>query len=721
MLTKAGSKLLDFGLAKLRATAGPISMSGMSQLATRAPETAHGTILGTVQYMAPEQVEGKDVDARTDIWALGAVIYEMVTGRRPFTGDSAASVIGAILKDEPPPMSARQPLAPPALDRVVSACLAKDADERWQSSHDVRLELLSIRPQGPVVHEAPRSLARWLLRTAGALALLALGAIGMWAVRGGSSPDGLRIQHATRLTNETGFSEWPTWSPDGKLFAYSSNRTGNFEIHVRRVDAGEDVNVSRNDAEDVQPAFSPDGTSIAFVSTRSSRTGLIKVGTFLGFDTRTYGGDIWLTPALGGQPRRLAADGNFPVWHPNGGRVVYVTGTENQRTILEVSVEGGQPTSVLLATASRWEIIRLGYAPNARWITFETSNRDVFVMPARGGNPVLLFRGSSHVWDPNASRIHYVNHEAGGGTRLETAELDESADSVTTVRTAVAGVSTGTLKELAIAGDARHILAVGFDESLNLSRVPLTADGTSVAGPEEQLSHGQVRDRFPSVSPDNSRIAVGSNRIGENLLWVLDLSSRQWSRVLQTNNANIRVSQGCWAKDGQHLAVVRHLEDSKLGFLYIALDGSSAEELRPPQEALSGNFSCAFSPDGYRIIYPHNAGPFSQLFVFDMRTRTEQQLTTSPSHRYQGAWSPDGQWVAFSANTGGSVQVWRRMLYETIQIISDGSVVCPRCELLRLHAGAAATRRWRRHREADRRRSCRKAHGIPVAERCAWI
>ena len=238
-------------------------------------------------------------------------------------------------------------------------------------------------------------------RTAGALALLALGAIGMWAVRGGSSLDGLRIQHATRLTNETGFSEWPTWSPDGKLFAYSSNRTGNFEIHVRRVDAGEDVNVSRNDAEDVQPAFSPDGTSIAFVSTRSSRTGLIKVGTFLGFDTRTYGGDIWLTPALGGQPRRLAADGNFPVWHPNGGRVVYVTGTENQRTILEVSVEGGQPTSVLPATASRWEIIRLGYAPNARWITFETSNRDVFVMPARGGNPVLLFRGSSHVWDPS--------------------------------------------------------------------------------------------------------------------------------------------------------------------------------------------------------------------------------------------------------------------------------------------------------------------------------
>ena len=213
-------------------------------------------------------------------------------------------------------------------------------------------------------------------------------------MRGGPHWTARGFRHATRLTNETGFSEWPTWSPDGKLFAYSSNRDGNFEIHVRRVDAGEDVNVSRNAADDVQPAFSPDGTSIAFVSTRSSRTGLIKVGTFIGFDTRTYGGDIWLTPALGGQPRRLAPDGNFPVWHPNGGRVVYVTGTENQRTILEVSVDGGQPTSVLPATASRWEIIRLAYAPNARWITFETSNRDVFVMPARGGNPSCSFAGA---------------------------------------------------------------------------------------------------------------------------------------------------------------------------------------------------------------------------------------------------------------------------------------------------------------------------------------
>ena len=136
MLTRTGSKLLDFGLAKLRAPNGPISMSGMARLETTL-ETVQGTILGTVQYMAPEQVEGKDADPRSDIWALGAVIYEMTTGTRPFAGDTPASVIGAILKDTPASISTRQPLAPRALNDVVERCLAKDPDERWQSIADV--------------------------------------------------------------------------------------------------------------------------------------------------------------------------------------------------------------------------------------------------------------------------------------------------------------------------------------------------------------------------------------------------------------------------------------------------------------------------------------------------------------------------------------------------------------------------------------------------------
>ena len=135
MLTKSGAKLLDFGLAKLGATPAS-ALAGVSALPTREGLTAHGTILGTFQYMAPEQVEGKDADARTDIFAFGAVVYEMVTGKKAFEGKSQASLIGAILKDDPPPITTNAPLASPLLNHIVKRCLAKEADDRWQSARD---------------------------------------------------------------------------------------------------------------------------------------------------------------------------------------------------------------------------------------------------------------------------------------------------------------------------------------------------------------------------------------------------------------------------------------------------------------------------------------------------------------------------------------------------------------------------------------------------------
>ena len=208
-------------------------MSGMTRLATRAPETAHGTILGTVQYMAPEQVEGKDVDARSDIWALGAVIYEMVTGTRPFQGDTPASVIGAILKDDPPPVSSRQPLTPAMLDRVVARCFEKDPDSRWQSAADLLL-MLKWGSDGAQVSTAavPRrssgGLRVWLpLAVAGVLLFGVLTLLpGWWAHRGESPPDLLQL--SVLPPPGTTFSSPPASivapqiaiSPDGRQVAF---------------------------------------------------------------------------------------------------------------------------------------------------------------------------------------------------------------------------------------------------------------------------------------------------------------------------------------------------------------------------------------------------------------------------------------------------------------------------------------------------------------------
>jgi eukaryotic-like serine/threonine-protein kinase len=165
MLTKSGAKLLDFGLAKLRAPEAPVpSASELSALATgEKPLTAEGSIVGTFQYMAPEQLEGKEPDARADLFSLGAVLYEMATGLRAFKGKTQASLIGAILASEPLPISSLQPLTPLALDRMVAACLAKDPDERWQSAHDLLKELKWIQ-EGPLGVAMASPGSRWRLR-----------------------------------------------------------------------------------------------------------------------------------------------------------------------------------------------------------------------------------------------------------------------------------------------------------------------------------------------------------------------------------------------------------------------------------------------------------------------------------------------------------------------------------------------------------------------------
>ena len=189
------------------------------------------------------------------------------------------------------------------------------------------------------------------------------------------------------------------------------------------------MNITNDPGQDIQPAFSPDGASIAFVSTRSSRTGMIKVGPYIGFEYRTYGGDIWVAPALGGPARRLAQDGNFPVWSADGHKIAYVSGFDDHRSILEVSVEGGTPKPVLASADSTWEIIKFQYSPGANWFVFETWDQHLMLISSARGAPAPreLLRGSSPVWDASGKRLYYVTPEKLGGTVIQSIEFDEAS------------------------------------------------------------------------------------------------------------------------------------------------------------------------------------------------------------------------------------------------------------------------------------------------------
>jgi len=661
--TKTGRvKILDFGLAKLT---HPDELAEDARALTLTHGSTPGVVLGTVGYMSTEQVRGKPLDSRSDIFSFGVILYEMLSGKNFFQRGTTADTFSALLKEDVPELVPSVQGVSPALDRVVRRTLEKEPADRFQSVRDLGFALQAVTGSGASSSaEIPQVLpgtvgARhgWSRLALVAAACFLVGGAATWlALQVGRSSrgDATVVTQVSRLTHELGLSEWPTWSPDGSLLAFSSNRSGNYEIYVRRIEGGQEVNITNDPGQDIQPAFSPDGTSIAFVSTRSSRTGLIKTAPPSGFEFRTLGGDIWLAPALGGPARRLAQDGNYPVWSLDGKKIAYVSGVENHRSILEVPDEGGAPHPVLSIADSRWEIIRLLYSPHGRWFLFETDDGRLFLMPASGGSPKEILRGSSPAWDPSGKHLYYTTQEKLGGTGVQSVEIDESSGRILGPPQSL-GVMTGVLCDLAMSRNGRELAVSERQESLNLTRLPLVAGGGVPAGPEEQLNPGEVRDHYPAFSPDELRIAFGDNRLRNEEVWILDLASRHRER-LRIPKADLGVNIPFWSPDGRQLAVTRFQPDGSGSLWIAAVDGSSAEQVVAPKPALRG---APFSPDGRNLLYAYSKDGFLQLFIMDITNRQEHQLTSSASDKYDPIWSPDGQWVVYSSNQGGNLQIWR--------------------------------------------------------------
>src|SRR6202049_4649427 len=275
MLTKSGTKLLDFGLAKLKQEAAPANVQ-LSELPTADdPLTAKGTIVGTLQYMAPEQLEGKEVDSRTDIFAFGAVVYEMATGKRAFEGKTQASLIAAILEKEPPTMSSLQPMTPPALGRVVKRCLAKDPDDRWQTARDLEVELKWIAEGGSQAGVWPPTTATKGIRAIGrrvsilsvvVLLLAAITSLATWNLKP-SPPQPVQRFTITLPSDQqlAGLENGPAvaLSPDGTHLAYVARQGSTQQIYLRALDNLEARPIPGTEGA-VDSFFSPDGQWVGF-------------------------------------------------------------------------------------------------------------------------------------------------------------------------------------------------------------------------------------------------------------------------------------------------------------------------------------------------------------------------------------------------------------------------------------------------------------------------
>jgi eukaryotic-like serine/threonine-protein kinase len=346
MITRNGVKLLDFGLAKLR-QAGAATGQLLTQATATEPLTAAGTILGTLHYMAPEQLEGKEADARADIFALGTVLYEMLTGRKAFEGSSAASVISAVMSGPPKAIASLQPLTPPALERVVTACLAKDPDDRWQNAADVARQLRWIA-EGPV---ETRSQGEGIaaLRRAGVPFWKVAAAILIFLIGAGisylllKSPPGLKEVNRFKLVlpadaqlaqpRDLPFGSDRTSlaiSPDGRRIAYIAVNKSTRKIYVRQLDEFEFRPLSGTEGAS-DPFFKPDGEWLGFYS-----DGKLKKVAFRGGSVTVICGDVPFT-FLGGS------------WHKEGW-ILYST---SDGRVMKVA-EGSPPQDVVPTEHRKW-------------------------------------------------------------------------------------------------------------------------------------------------------------------------------------------------------------------------------------------------------------------------------------------------------------------------------------------------------------------------------
>jgi Tol biopolymer transport system component/predicted Ser/Thr protein kinase len=466
MVTGDGVKVLDFGLAKL--TEAPFAgEDGTTLERGEVALTEERVILGTLAYMSPEQAAGRPVDARSDVFAFGVVLYEMLTGRHPFRRKTTLETLSAIREGEPEAPTRLVPGLPPEAERAALRCLRKDPARRWQSLSDLAAVLQDLKEDSEsgrtVVVGGARPRAgtrRGVLLAAGAVLLLAVGVAGFFLLRR-PSPEEPAPLELSRLTYDGGADLTPAISPDGKLVAYASDRDGDGQLNiwVRHIAQPQPARLTDDPADDWQPSFAPDGSRIAFRSERD-------------------GGGIYLVNVLGGAARRLASGGMYPRFSPDGTRVLYMDDLDFppmglQRMFL-VSVDGGEPRPVV-----------------------------------PGFGAAGLPRGIGPLWSPDGKRVLFA-----GGSLQKPGKLDWWVAPVEGEEP----VSTGAWESLLLPidmvqfpcawlpGGQMLFLAGSTLEGFNLYTASLS-DAGRVEGPPHRLTAGPGLSLMPSVAGDG-RIAL---------------------------------------------------------------------------------------------------------------------------------------------------------------------------------------------------------------------
>jgi Tol biopolymer transport system component/predicted Ser/Thr protein kinase len=662
MVTRNGHvKVMDFGLAKLvEKRVAPLLASGLATVSDSAPArptagTGTGVILGTVSYMSPEQAQGNPVDHRTDVFSLGLVLYECLTGTRPFSGKSAVDTLHAIINDEPLPAVERNPRVPSEATAILERALAKDPAERYQHAADLALDLRRAKraAESGLSGVGSRAVALQPVRprplpwVAGALVLAGLVAGAWYLGRSGARPagPGLADVTLTQLTSEPGYEGEPTFSPDGETIAYVSDRTGNFEIFLKQVSGGPDVNVTNSPADDVQPAFSPDGKQIAFVSTRESSTHL----TYENFGVPPTGGDIWVMPALGGNPRRIAELGNFPSWSADGSSLVFTGGGAYNKAIYRVSADGGEPREIPVQVSTGMTgrfLIYPSLSPDGKWLLLQANPNQVVVVPGGGGEARLLAVGRRPVWASDGRSIVYSTAVPGKNSSLWRLPFPtEKGASEGRGEPLTVGITPNT--QATISGDQKQIAFTALEQTFNLETLPFDAEAGRVTGEATELTAGRNDIQWKTFSPDSRSVVFGK----DGRIYRLD---RGQTAYPLTTDPSFVDAQPRWSPDGRSVAFERApaAERAKIDLWVMAADGAG------PRRLIEKGRAASWMPDNRGIVYCSTADKY--LYLFDLVSRRSRKVTDETTMAPLNTVSPDGKWVVYQSSAEIAITIRAR-------------------------------------------------------------
>ena len=651
-------KVLDFGLAKLIESS--ITDASRSDAVDEDREerpcsdehkevsnglnTESGLLMGTLPYMSPEQLNAERLDTRTDIFSLGVVLYEMVTGHSPFYKEKTADVVAAILQKDSPPLSKRLLDSPTDLERIIAKAMQKDRGERYQSMQEL---LIDLRNRGKTGAGAVRS--RWRV-VWGLVALAVVSASGLywWLTRPPAKPPILKLSKLAAY----GFTSDPAVSPDGKYLAFVSNLAGegHTDIWVRPFDRDEPMRLTNTLGNVSDPDFSPDGTKIAFVSKVGGHDGIFVVST------------------LGGEPRLVAERGWGPRWSPDGKWIAYSVipedssyGPDSGRKVFLLPVSGGEPRQFrpdfLTASIPVW-------SPDGKHIIFmglrdrDQRDNDWWVAPVEGGEAVktgtmdIFIRHNLSAPPRRWTSDNYILFTSSVGGDAESCDLWriplDAGSWKTQDRPERLTSGTGSIFRVVSLLDGRLVFS-DQRESINLWSLPIDVENGRVRSEPQQITRDEAHNVMPSLSADGDKLVYGSTRGGRGILWFRDLKDgREVKLNCPDGSYSPQVSPG-----GKAMAFGAYEGQPALGALtnisIISLDGGQTERL-------AGGIDLA--PAGWlfnrnQVLYVAGGSDgvgSQQVLLLDITTKKSQMVLEQGEHKY---------WEIHPSADNGGFRLWR--------------------------------------------------------------